>query len=268
MAPRAGIAWTPFGDMGTVVRAGFGFFYDRVPLNVYSFDQYPNQTITMFGPGGQITGGPWVYQNGLGTVNAKFPFVFQEPDAGNFSPRSATGNVQVEQPLSHHLMMRIGYTQKQSSGLVILNPVAPGQANGGVGANLLSGSGQSQYHQFEVTARLRLNEKRQLFFSYVRARCARRLKRFRQLPGQFSGAHRSPQSVRQSGRRSAEPLPDLGRRTASGRLPDRTPDRISQRLSLFGDGRLQNYVGVPNAAAFPHFCFRGFALFQGFEDEP
>ena len=55
VAPRAGIAWTPFGDKGTVVRAGFGFFYDRVPLSVYSFDQYPNETITMFGPGGQIT---------------------------------------------------------------------------------------------------------------------------------------------------------------------------------------------------------------------
>ena len=56
VAPRAGIAWTPFGDKGAVMRAGFGLFYDRVPLSVYSFDQYPNQIITMFGPGGQITG--------------------------------------------------------------------------------------------------------------------------------------------------------------------------------------------------------------------
>ena len=36
MAPGAGLAWVPFASSGTVVRAGFGLFYDRVPLSVYS----------------------------------------------------------------------------------------------------------------------------------------------------------------------------------------------------------------------------------------
>ena len=35
-----------FPNAGTVVRAGMGLFYDRVPLNVYSFDHYPNQMVT------------------------------------------------------------------------------------------------------------------------------------------------------------------------------------------------------------------------------
>ena len=40
LAPRAGVAWSPSAKRGTVVRAGFGLFYDRVPLNVYAFDHH------------------------------------------------------------------------------------------------------------------------------------------------------------------------------------------------------------------------------------
>jgi len=253
VAPRAGIAWTPFANTGTVVRAGFGWFYDRVPLSVYSFAHYPNQIVTMFGPGGQITAGPWVYRNGLGTVSSRFPFVFQEPGTGNFSPRSATGNVQIEQPLSPRLLLRVGYTQKESAGLVILNPVPPGAANGGVGSNLLSGGGQSRYHQFEVTARLRWNDKRQLFFSYVRSRARGDLNDFANYLGSF-------------------PVP-IVRPNQFGNLPANLPNRFLAwgvvqlpagfRISPLIEFRsgfpyavtdaLQNYVGVPNAQRFPSF---------------
>jgi hypothetical protein len=253
VAPRAGIAWTPFGDKGAVVRAGFGFFYDRVPLSVYSFDQYPNQIVTMVGPDGQVTSGPWLFQNGLGTVNSKFPFVFKEPAAGNFSPRSATGNVQVEQALSHRVLLRVGYTQKQSSGLVILNPVAPTQTGGAVGANLLSGSGQSQYHQFEITSRLRLDEKRQLFFSYVRARARGDLNDFANYLGSF------PVPVIRSNQfgNLAADLPNRFLTWGVVQLP--AGFRIAPLIE-FRSGfpyaltdASQNFVGVPNAQRFPSF---------------
>jgi hypothetical protein len=253
VAPRAGIAWTPFAHAGTIVRAGFGWFYDRVPLNVYSFDRYPNETITMFGPGGQITGGPWLYLNQLATANTEFPFVFQEPAAGNFSPRTATGNVQIEQQLSEHLRLRIGYTLKQSDGLPILNPVAPSARNGGVGVNLLSGTGQSRYHQFEVTARVRLNDKRQLFFSYVRSAARGDLNDFANYLGNF-------------------PVPII-RPNQFGSLPADLPNRFLAwgMLQLPAGFRVapiveyrsgfpyavtdaaQNFVGVPYAQRFPGF---------------
>src|ERR1035441_9255580 len=162
VAPRVGVAWNIFPSAGTVIRAGFGLFYDRVPLNVYAFNQYPSQVITMFDPSGQVSAGPFLYQNGLGKVGVRYPFVCQESGAGNFSPRSASGSLQIEQPFTQHVKLRLGYMQNASSGLVIMNTVAPNPATN-TGAYLLSGTGQSRYRQFEVTTRVRLNDKRELF---------------------------------------------------------------------------------------------------------
>ncbi len=253
VAPRAGIAWTPFAHAGTIVRAGFGWFYDRVPLNVYSFDRYPNETITMFGPGGQITGGPWLYLNQLATANTEFPFVFQEPAAGNFSPRTATGNVQIEQPLSEHLRLRIGYTLKQSDGLPILNPVAPSAGNGGVGVNLLSGTGQSRYHQFEVTARVRLNDKRQLFFSYVRSAARGDLNDFANYLGNF------PAPIIRPNQFGSLPADLPNRFLAWGMLQLPAGFRVAPIVEYRSGfpyavtDAAQSFVGVPYAQRFPGF---------------
>ena len=57
VAPRAGLAWNPIPGQGTTVRGGFGFFYDRVPLNVYVFNKYPDQLVTYYDAAGNVSGG-------------------------------------------------------------------------------------------------------------------------------------------------------------------------------------------------------------------
>ena len=252
VAPRAGIAWSPFAGAGTVVRAGFGFFYDRVPLNVYAFDHYPNQSITYFDPTGAVSGGPFVYQNLLGYAATRFPLVFQEPAAGNFSPRSATGSVQVEQPFSRFLKLRVGYMQNEGSGLVILNSTAPDPLTRN-GAYSLSGGGQSRYQQFEATARLHLGAERQLYFSYVRSRARGDLNDFASFVGSF-------------------PVPII-RANQFGYLPTDLPNRFLAwglvklphgfRIAPLFEYRsgfpyiatdaAQNYAGIPNQNRFPGF---------------
>src|SRR5262249_22958466 len=67
VAPRGGFAWNISPRTGTTLRAGFGFFYEHVPLNVYWFNRYPDQVITTFDPSsGEVVGGPTVYLNTLG----------------------------------------------------------------------------------------------------------------------------------------------------------------------------------------------------------
>jgi hypothetical protein len=167
-----------------VVRAGFGLFYEHVPLNVYTFNHYPRQTETFYGPDGSIVAGPYFFGNALSQVDVRTPFVFRTQGPGNFSPRSTIGSIEVEQPLGSKLKMRISYLENHGDGLVVMDKQAPDPTNN-IGAFTLTGSGQSRYVQFEATGRLRLADKRQLFFSYVRSHARGDLNDFNTFLGSF-----------------------------------------------------------------------------------
>jgi hypothetical protein len=268
VAPRAGVAWSPFAGAGTLVQAGYGLFYDRVPLNVYCFNKYPDQNITMYGADGEVSAGPFLYLNTLGQVKVKHPFVFQSPQDGNFSPESAIGSLQIEQPLTPFLKLRVGYLQNYSQGLVILNSISP-DPDTNTGAYLLSGVGQSRYRQLEVTARMRLKgEGRQLFFSYVHSRARGDLNDFSEYLGTF-------------------PIPII-RANQFGNLPADLPNRLlawgmvqlpwkfriapvveyRNGFPYFATDAAQNYVGVPNQRRFPHFLSLDSRISKDFQVNP
>ena len=207
--------------------------------------------ITQFDANGHIASAVLLYQNGLGTSVPGIR-LSSESTAGNFSPRSATGSLQIEQPLSKAVKLRVGYMQNQSSGLVIMNTVAPNPATN-TGAYLLSGDGQSRYRQFEVTTRVRLNDKRELFFSYVRSQARGDLNDFANYLGSF-------------------PVP-IVRANQFGNLPADLPNRFLAwgliqlpagfRIAPVFEYRTgfpyavtdayQHYVGVPFTQRYPSF---------------
>lgn len=181
-APRAGFAWTPFGNQRTVLRGGFGLFFDRVPLNVYSFSSYPDQVITRYGAGGAIIDGPRRFYNVTDqAARANSPFIRGESGIGNFAPHTATLLFELEQPVNSHLRLRANYQKSNSSGLILVSP----SIVNGRDALLLGNTGRSRYHQFELTSRVSWKDGQQLFLSYVHSRTRGDLNEFNQYLGSF-----------------------------------------------------------------------------------
>jgi hypothetical protein len=142
--------------------------------------------------------------------------------------------------------------QNQSMGLVVLNRMAPDPLTN-IGANLLSGTGQSRYRQFETTAKIRLKADGQLFLSYVRSKARGDLNDFSNFLGSFPAAILRPNQF------SNLPTDLPNRFLAWGviRLPlaFRIGPSIEYRngFPYAPTDAAQNYVGVPYASKFPTF---------------
>jgi hypothetical protein len=164
-APRAGFVWTPGADKKTVLRGGVGVFYDSVPLGVYAFNSFPEQTVTSYNLSGAIVGGPVRYVNVTQeAARSRFPFVDRAKRSGNFAPYSVAWHLELEREVSRFLMVRFKYLESAAHDLISLQP----QFVEGQDALVLGSSGSARTRQAEFTARIGSVSQRQFFFSYVR----------------------------------------------------------------------------------------------------
>lgn len=166
VAPRAGFTWTPSkGSYPTVLRGGMGVFFDEVPLNVYAFRSYPQQTVTTYDSAGNVSDGPRLFYNFINTdPNPAFPLIDQEASSGNFAPYSLAWTVEGEQSFRSFSTVRLRYMESnRSDQLTLRSEVTPT-----LSALVLGGSGSGKVRQLEFTSGFGTNESRHLYFSYVR----------------------------------------------------------------------------------------------------
>lgn len=162
-APRIGLAYAPFLSGRTVIRAGAGYFYDRINLNVPTFTSLPSQTVTRF------------QANGLASSVISYPHKLAGPLD---NPRSTSWNVELQQMVRPDLMLRVGYNQRNT----IRNFFVDSEQDGASGYLLLSNGGRDRYREFEVTARYTIR-RHVLNASYVRSGALGDLNDFNQFFG-------------------------------------------------------------------------------------
>ncbi|MDQ1638825.1 MAG: hypothetical protein QOF62_2164 [Pyrinomonadaceae bacterium] len=138
ISPRLSFLYLPLKNHATVIRGGFGLFYDRTPLSVGYFSQLPERTVTTFGTDGiSVTEGPRRFAN---IVAARLR-----------NPRSVRASLQIDFPIASRVTGRIGYLQRATTDDFIVDRLA---ASGGLGqrALVLSNLGRSRYRELQVLA--------------------------------------------------------------------------------------------------------------------
>ena len=168
LAPRLGFAYVLTSDNRTLLRGGAGLFYDKVPLNVGTFEQLQQRVVTLFAADGvTVAEGPRTFINRL-------------TEAEN--PRHLAFNLEFDRDLGRGLLLRLGYLQREGRNQYVLDPF---DAVAGVPTLLLASRGRSRYREFQVTANYRFREDNFLNVSYVHSESTGDLNGFQEFFGNF-----------------------------------------------------------------------------------
>ncbi len=158
-APRAGISFALTRDRKTMLKAGGGLFYDRVPLNIAVFPEFPARTVLTLGPGGDVLGSTAYTNTILGSLR---------------NPRSLTWNVELDRQVLQNLALRVAYQQRRTTNNFVVDPTGT--------LLTVSNTGRDSYREFQITGVYQIR-RHTVNASYVRSRAFGDLNDFNQFYG-------------------------------------------------------------------------------------
>ena len=152
LTPRVGAAWLLDESGSTVLRGGFGLFYERTPSTAGAFDQFETFTDTRFALDS--------------TETPASQTVVYHAAANLQTPRSRTWDVSLDQRLTPHWSLRFAGIDREGSHDLIVNPVEQGP---GLEALILSSRGHSLYRGAEVGMHMAYGSRADVNLTYTHA---------------------------------------------------------------------------------------------------
>ena len=229
-APRAGVTLALTRDRRTVLKAGGGLFYDRVPLNVAAFSDFPSRTVLALRPSGDV----WSTTPYTNTIYGS-----------RHNPRSTAWNVELDRQVLEKLAVRIAWQNRATRDVFVVNP--SGQSL------IVSNAGRDSYREFQITGVYQLR-RYTVNASYVRSRAFGELNDFNQFFGN------DPLAVIQPAARGRLPFDAPNRFLIWGELS--LPKHITlvpvldlhQGFPYSMENQFREYVGPRNVERFPRFA--------------
>ena len=229
-APRAGVTFAVTRDRKTLLKAGGGLFYDRVPLNIAAFPEFPNRTVLTLGPQGDVLGSTAYTNTIFGQLR---------------NPRSTAWNVELDRQVLDKLAVRIAYQNRTTRDGFVVSPSGNSLA--------VSNAGRDSYREFQITGAYQLR-RHTVNASYVRSRAIGDLNDFNQFFGN------DPVAVIQPNARARLPFDAPNRFLIWGEIA--APKKITL-MPVFdahtgfpysNENELREYVGPRNVDRFLRFA--------------
>lgn len=168
LSPRMDLSIQPRPDDGTLLKAGYGRFYDKLPLNARDFVGRQHRRTTVFP---RTDAG--IAPEGTDRLNQVAP-------AGLQTPVSDTWNLELARRLALRLVLRLAYHERHGRQELLVDVLER--------ALSLSSRGRSRSRNLEVTVGRQLSREGQVTVSYVRSEARGDLNDF----GSLFGTVRDP----------------------------------------------------------------------------